>query len=276
MVTDPFRRHPAVLAQTVATLDEIVGGRLILSIGAGEAMNIAPFNIPWDHRARRLVEAIKVMRMLWSGEAADFRGEFFKLNKAFIQAIPAKKRVPIYIAANSPYTRKIAGRLGDGWISDMLSPNLYEKDLEEVKKAAAEAGRTMKDIDVIYHVFCAISKDREEAKTHANGMAKMQFTWWPKNLERYGCKISDRCDWNHIVVDENSYAESRELSKEVPEEIADSVTISGNIDECIDKIEEYVKVGITHFAFMIPGIRDETLRAIGEKIIPYFRESNSD
>jgi len=64
-------------------------------------------------------------------------------------------------------------------------------------------------------------------------MAGMQFTWWPKQLEKYGYKISDHCDWNHLVVDENSYEESRRLSSDVPEKVADSVTVSGNVDECI-------------------------------------------
>lgn len=277
MVTDPFRRHPAVFAQTLATTDWITRGRLNLGIGAGEAMNVVPFNILWDHRARRLAEFVKVLRMLWSGNAVDFDGEFFKLDRAFIQALPFRREgVPIYVAANSPFTRKIAGRFGDGWIAEMLSPELYRRDLEEVNRAADKAGRSIRDVDVVYHVFCTISENREEAKAHANGMVQMQFTWWPKQLGRHGFKISDRCDWNRIVIDENSFIESKELSLDVPEDIADLVTISGKVDECIGKIEDYIAAGVTHFGFSIPGCWDETLKALETKVIPYFRELYSD
>jgi alkanesulfonate monooxygenase SsuD/methylene tetrahydromethanopterin reductase-like flavin-dependent oxidoreductase (luciferase family) len=238
-------------------------------------MNVAPFNIPWDRRARRLAETVKVLRMLWTGEPTDFEGEFYKLDQAFLQALPSRDEgVPIYIAANSPFTRKIAGRLGDGWISEMLSPELYKRDLGEVLRAAekADSGR---NIDVVYHVFGAVSEDREAAKANANGLVKMQFTWWPKQLERYGFKISDRCDWNRIVIDDESFRESVELSKEVPEEVADLVTISGNVDECIGQIEDYVEAGVTHFAFSIPGSWDETLESLGKTVIPYFKEIHS-
>ncbi len=273
MVTDPFRRHPAVFAQTLATIDWLAGGRLKLGIGAGEAMNIAPFNIPWDHRVRRLTGFIEVLRLLWTGKAIDFQGEFFRLDKAFIQALPVKGEVPIYIAANSPLSRKIAGGVGDGWIAEMMSPEMYRKDLEEVHRAARKAGKNLGDLDVVYHGFCSISEDSEKAKAYANGMVKMQFTWWPKQLERYGHTVSDRCDWNNTVVDENSYEESRKLSAEVPERIADQVTMSGNVDECIEKVEEYIASGVTHFAFSIPSDRIETLKALEEKVIPYFKES---
>ena len=274
MVTDPFRRHPAVLAQTLATIDWITGGRLNLGIGAGEAMNVVPFNIPWDHRARRLLETVKVLRLLWKGEAVDFDGESCKLDSAFIQALPLRKEgIPIYIAANSPFTRKLAGKLGDGWIAEMMSPELYRKDVKEVSLAADQAGRSIEDIDIVCHTFCVVSEDREQAKAYANEKARMQFTWWPKQLEKYGYKISERCDWNHILVNEHSYQESKELSSEVPEKIADQITISGNTDDCISKIEKYVDSGVTHFALNIHGCTDETTRALGEKIIPYFNET---
>jgi alkanesulfonate monooxygenase SsuD/methylene tetrahydromethanopterin reductase-like flavin-dependent oxidoreductase (luciferase family) len=277
MVTDPFRRHPAVFAQTLATIDWIAGGRLNLGIGAGEAMNIVPFNIPWDHRVRRLTEFIEVLKLLWTGKVVDFQGELFILDKAFIQALPTKKSgIPFYIAANSTLSRKIAGSVGDGWIAEMMSPDMYRRDLEEIRRAADRAGRSLQDLDVVYHGFCAISANSEKSKAYANGMVKMQFTWWPKQLEKYGYKISDHCDWNRIVVDENSYEESRKLSADVPEEVADQVTVSGNVDECIEKIEDYIRSGVTHFAFSIPSDKDETLKALEEKVTPYFRDSRSE
>ena len=71
--------HPARTAQTVATLSEITGGRVSLGIGAGEAMNIIPFGLPFDApkvRAERLAEAIQVIRLLWESDPQKSRSRF--------------------------------------------------------------------------------------------------------------------------------------------------------------------------------------------------------
>lgn len=114
-VTDPYRRHPAVLAQTVATLDYVSKGRAVLGLGAGESMNVDPFGIPRDRRIVRMKETIEILRRLWTSDAIDYSGEIFRLSKAFIQ-VPAvrKQSIPIYLAANSPKTRRLVGLYGDG------------------------------------------------------------------------------------------------------------------------------------------------------------------
>jgi hypothetical protein len=84
------------------------------------------------------------------------------------------------------------------------------------------------------------------------------------------------------VVGEDTLRETQKLSQEVPEHVADSITIAGNVDDCIDKIEEFIRSGVTHFAFNIEaGVThfastvpaEETLEALRSKVIPYFKKS---
>ena len=74
-VTEPFRRHPAVLAQIFLTQDHISKGRTILGIGTGEGENVIPYGIKWDKPVTRLEEAIKIIRLLWdSDDKVNFDG----------------------------------------------------------------------------------------------------------------------------------------------------------------------------------------------------------
>lgn len=272
-VTDPYRRHPAVLAQTVATLDHLSKGRAILGLGAGEAMNVDPFGIPRNRRIARMKETVEILKRLWTGKIIDYEGKIFKLSQAFIQALPLQKpHPPIYLAANSPKTRRLVGIYGDGWLAEMMSPERYKGDLKEVAEAARRAGRGIKEIDVTCVVTTAISKDYDEARDSALFFAKRRFLWWPRQLQLYGYQVTKEFDWNHLTVGKDTAKRIRERIPEVPDEPCEKVTIFGTPEDCINKIEEYLKSGVTHFEFEIVSPYEETCDLLGKQVIPYFKE----
>jgi phthiodiolone/phenolphthiodiolone dimycocerosates ketoreductase len=269
-VTDPYRRNPALLAQTVATLDMISGGRAALGLGAGEAMNVDPYGIPWNNRVARMKETVEILRRLWKGEVVDYHGEVFRLSKAFIQVHPTQKPLlPIYLAANSPRTRRLVGTHGDGWLAEMMSPERYATEIQEVANAARRVGRSMKDIDVTCVVATAVSKDYDEARTAALLRAKQRFLWWPKQLQTYGYRITHEFDWNSLTVDRETAKRIEEHIIEVPDRPCEEVTIFGTPDDCINKIEKYERSGVTHFEFEIVSQYEEACTTIGKEIIPY-------
>jgi phthiodiolone/phenolphthiodiolone dimycocerosates ketoreductase len=272
-VTDPYRRHPAVLAHTVATVNMISRGRAVLGLGAGEAMNVESFGIPWDRRLARMKETIEVIRKLWEGGIVDYQGEIFRLSKAFIQVPSTGKRPPpIYVAANSPKTRSLVGTYGDGWLAEMMSPERYANDISDVKKAARVAGRDITDIDVTCVVTTAISEDYDLAKKAALHKAKRRFLWWPKQLETYGYQVTGEFDWNSLLIAKDTANRIEEHLSDVPDEPCEKVTIFGTAEDCIDKIEKYVKSDVNSFEFEIESPYEETCEIIQKKIIPYFKE----
>src|SRR5579862_8273487 len=107
-VTDIQRMHPAKIANTVANLDNLTKGRVVLGIGAGEIMNTKPYGIPFEEksvRVRRLRENIQVIKLLWAAryeQPANFTGEFYSLNNAHLSMSPLQRpSPPIYIGAFS-------------------------------------------------------------------------------------------------------------------------------------------------------------------------------
>ena len=101
-VTCPtFRYRPPIVAQAFATLGVLYPGRPFLGVGTGEALNEVPASGEWgdyQERADRLVEAVELIRNLWSGEWVTHEGDYYQVKDARIYDVPPQP-VPIYIAA---------------------------------------------------------------------------------------------------------------------------------------------------------------------------------
>jgi probable F420-dependent oxidoreductase len=116
VILTPYR-NPIVLAKTIATLDNLSSGRLILGIGQGgspaesEAAGIDP-----REKTARFSESLRLMRALWMGERVTFQGRFWRLNDVTMKPPPVQKPIPAWFGALSDSALRRAVRLGDGWL----------------------------------------------------------------------------------------------------------------------------------------------------------------
>ena len=128
-VTCPsYRYNPAIVAEAFATLGLLYPGRVFLGVGTGEALNEVTAGGGWGHyreRADRLIEAVQVIRALWTGETVNFTGRHFAVKNARLYDLPSTP-VPIYIAAEGPKSARLAGEHGDGLITDSKSAVMPE------------------------------------------------------------------------------------------------------------------------------------------------------
>jgi hypothetical protein len=118
-VTPLPRRRPVVLANAVAPLDRLSGGRALLGAGLGSVpVEFSAFGEPDDARTRadRLDEALTVMAALWSGEPVTHRGAHYRVDGVRLAPLPVQRpRPPIWIGGHSPAARRRVARW-DGWI----------------------------------------------------------------------------------------------------------------------------------------------------------------
>ena len=148
LVLNVISRHPAVLANMAATLQQVSGGRLLLGIGAGGSHSTPYFreqemigNEVGSDRARgdRVVEAIAVMKHLWSGDRSDFAGRYYQLKgpSGFLRPNPPP---PVIVGAFGPRMARIAGQSGDGINTQAGHPEL-ERLLTVARDAHSRSGR---------------------------------------------------------------------------------------------------------------------------------------
>jgi G6PDH family F420-dependent oxidoreductase len=119
-VTCPIMRiHPAIIAQAAATSAAMMPGRFFLGVGTGENLNEHITAERWpaaDERREMLVEALEIIRELWTGESSDYHGAWFRVENARLYTIP-DEAPPIYVAASGERSAMLAAEIGDGLIA---------------------------------------------------------------------------------------------------------------------------------------------------------------
>jgi alkanesulfonate monooxygenase SsuD/methylene tetrahydromethanopterin reductase-like flavin-dependent oxidoreductase (luciferase family) len=132
--------HPVLLAEQMATLDVITGGRLTLMVAlGGQPEAYAAFRIPWKERVPRFVEALEILRLLFAKDIADYHGRFYGFERVAFQPKPVYARIPLWIGASAEPAIRRAARLGDAWIIGPLSSLESLKAQMQTYKAALEA-----------------------------------------------------------------------------------------------------------------------------------------
>jgi probable F420-dependent oxidoreductase len=110
--------HPVRLAEDVALLDVISGGRFILGTAIGyKPDEFALYGTPLEKRGARFEEGLKLMRALWTEKTVTFKGQYYKLENGRIEPKPlAKPHPPVWIGGWGKLTLKRAATLGQNWI----------------------------------------------------------------------------------------------------------------------------------------------------------------
>ncbi|MHA1132284.1 MAG: LLM class flavin-dependent oxidoreductase, partial [Candidatus Helarchaeota archaeon] len=184
-VTDPHRLHPSVMAHFTTTMEQIIGkDRVMVGIGAGEAMNLDNYGFAWDKPVSRLEEFLEVLKLLWRKRKVKYDGQFFKMKGAFISPRPSK--IPIFVAGNRPRTRQITGRFGDGWFPFKVSPEVYERDLKEVKAAVHEADRPADAVVPGLLLYTVISDNLDAAQQIVERQGKILLMVSPNKIKDHG------------------------------------------------------------------------------------------
>jgi F420-dependent oxidoreductase-like protein len=125
-------RHPAVLANTLVTIDHLSGGRLEIGLGAGwHADEYRAYGIPFLPIGKRmdiLEEGIQVVRKLTTEDRANFAGKYFTLENAACNPKPVQARPRIWVGGNGEKrTIRIAARHADGWNTPYTSPEEFSR-----------------------------------------------------------------------------------------------------------------------------------------------------
>jgi coenzyme F420-dependent glucose-6-phosphate dehydrogenase len=257
VLTPTFRYHPAVVAQAFATLGVLFPDRIVLGVGTGESMNEVPvIGIEWPdfrERFRRLSEAVRLIRRLWTEEFVEFEGEYYRVRGATVYDRP-ERPVPIYVAASGEVAARFAGRQGDGFIcTSGKGMDLYrDRLLPAVAEGARAAGREVEELEKTIEVKVSFDTDRERALADTRIWAALALSpeekvgvHNPREMEERAARVT--------------HPERRWLVSDDPE-------------QHVEQIAPYLELGFTHLVFHHPGDdQARFLRLYAKEILPRLR-----
>ena len=159
-------RSPVHLAKSLATLDHLSQGRLIVGVGLGGNPKVYPaYGITAERRAARFEEGLRLMRRLWTEPRVTFAGEFWKLEDLPMEPKPVQKpHPPLWFGAHHPDALRRAVLGGAGFMGAGSASTVAFAD--QVRRVAAMLGETGRDpatLDIGKRVYVAIDRDRELA-----------------------------------------------------------------------------------------------------------------
>lgn len=239
LVTPPFFRHPAVLAQQIATLDQISGGRATPGFGAGwfepEFTNLGlPFpSLP--ERLEALDESLTILKSLWTEETTSFDGRHFTLKDARCEPKPVRPPPILVGGGGERVLMGIAARHADVWNNMAVFQPQLERKVEALRRRCDEVDRDFDRIEISQQCVVVIAEDEATARAHLEKAKKLYGGHMGANLEEHG--------------------------------------IWGAPEQVIERIERHRELGCSFFPIEFFG-RDtrEPARIFAETVLPAFRE----
>jgi alkanesulfonate monooxygenase SsuD/methylene tetrahydromethanopterin reductase-like flavin-dependent oxidoreductase (luciferase family) len=176
----PALRNPVVLAQQVATLDQISEGRLILGVGiAADVPSIRTeflaAGVPFEKRVGRLLEGMRLCRALWTGKPVTWDG-LWKLEAATLGPVPHRPGgPPIWLAGSLPASLQRTGRYFDGWLPIEADATKWGQQWAEVQAIARNAGRDPNLLTGAMYLTAAVDEDRSRATERLNAYLEQYY-----------------------------------------------------------------------------------------------------
>jgi len=249
-VTNPYTRHPALTAASIATLDTISDGRAHLGLGSGSGIGLDPMGYDQSDPIGTMRDAIEIIRGLLDGDSVTLDRPDFAVDDADLDIMPVSD-VPIYVAGRGPHILGLGGFRGDGVIAGagLASVDGMEYAHEKITDGAKKAGRDLDEIDIVCWAFLSIADDRDVALDGVNPLVGRIVNKTPMPaLEAIG--VDPELAKEVKALDEVRALSASELRQHIPREVTEQFAIAGTPEECRDHISRLREIGVDHFGLL--------------------------
>ena len=268
-VINPFTRDPVLIAETIATIDEVSNGRALLGLGTGVTSLVDRMGRKVEKPATAIEESCHIIRELLLGKELNFTGSVFKATSVRLGTnpysdmqgtfAPKRKRIPIYLAAKRPRMLQLAGRIGDGLLLGAGCPPAYVRTIvrDNIKLGAEAANRDSAKIDVAEYILTSLGGRQDERIIKSFLTFEVAYSN-PEYLK--AARIDDvEAEKVRTTLESRGLHAALEL---VSHDTLDTLSAFGRPQKLREKLQEHIESGVKH-----PVICPVTVRPDGVKKI---------
>jgi 5,10-methylenetetrahydromethanopterin reductase len=267
-VTNPYMVNPVSTAQTVATLEEMAPGRVVLGIGAGDKTTLDTVGVEMRMPLAAIQESIAIIRGMLNGESVSHQGEVFRTSGA--KFLFKTRKIPVYVGAQGPKMLALAGKIGDGVLINACHPKDVELAVGCVKEGLNESGKKPDEVDIAAYTAFSVHQDLKKANKAAVPPVSFIVAGCPPQLlERHGISVGKAGEIKEALK-ANDWGRA---FGEVTPEMINAFSVCGTPEMCTERIAELLKSGITQFVVGSPiglNVR-EAIELVSREIMPHFK-----
>jgi 5,10-methylenetetrahydromethanopterin reductase len=241
-VTNPYSRHPALIATAMATLDELSGGRAVLGLGAG-GTNHRALGIERESPVTALRQGIELIRGLWAGSTMSIAGSVVRAREARLDFPAPRAGIPIYIGGRGPRVLGLAGELADGVIvGNVATREGWSYALDRIAAGASRAGRDVSEIRLTAWLYACLADDAEDALNAIRPMAATSLVTSRPVLGELGIEMPEdfraRMEARGWSLDREAVADA---GATLPAELVGRFGIAGAPEACRRRLRQLLE-----------------------------------
>jgi 5,10-methylenetetrahydromethanopterin reductase len=244
-------RTPLLMAQTLASLDELTGGRIVLAPGACTEKHAQRHGLIHITPAVTLREWIETTRLLLRGTPVSYKGQSIEFEDVTLGWTPRRTYIPFWVAAMSRTGLVLTGQLADGVLLDAhTSPEYVENAVRILKQTVQESGRDWSRFEVAQIIPCSVEDTHEAAvqSVRWESASRFQSPSFPQETERrlrVGEPAINREDFPMLLEALRTGGKAA-VAKALPQSLVENTTASGTPDEVVARVERYRRAGVTY------------------------------
>jgi probable F420-dependent oxidoreductase len=238
-----FTRPPALIAMSAATVQQISGGRLILGLGISTPVIVEQWmGVPFKRPLTRLRETVAAVRQAFTGQKVTLDGKTLRVN-GFRMNVTLQTPPPIYVGAQGKKMLKLAGEIGDGLITNFITPTVLPEMIAQVREGRRIAGRNPESpVEVVCRIFVVV--DDEEEKVRAELRRHLTAYLTVPHYNRFFREIGFEHEATVASEAWNS-GDRRAAMNSVPDRMLEEIYVFGGVERCRKRLEEFAKAGVT-------------------------------